>query len=66
MPPKKREKEAEGQKVPRMDQIQADHELFLQAFESEYIYDFFFSKIRFLLEKTSSLIKYSHLPHYDL
>ncbi|XP_012268132.1 polycomb protein suz12-B isoform X2 [Athalia rosae] len=33
MPPKKREKETEGQKVPRMDQIQADHELFLQAFE---------------------------------
>ncbi|XP_046751712.1 polycomb protein suz12-B isoform X1 [Diprion similis] len=33
MPPKKREKESEGQKVPRMDQIQADHELFLQAFE---------------------------------
>ncbi|KZC09482.1 PREDICTED: polycomb protein suz12-B [Dufourea novaeangliae] len=33
MPPKKREKELEGQKGPRMDQIQADHELFLQAFE---------------------------------
>lgn len=36
MPPKKREKELDGQKGPRMDQIQADHELFLQAFESEY------------------------------
>lgn len=35
MPPKKREKEAEGQNVPKTDQIQADHELFLQAFESE-------------------------------
>lgn len=35
MPPKKREKEADGQKGPRMDQIQADHELFLQAFESK-------------------------------
>ncbi|XP_063976652.1 polycomb protein suz12-B [Diachasmimorpha longicaudata] len=33
MPPKKREKELESQKPPRMDQIQADHELFLQAFE---------------------------------
>ncbi|XP_029676766.1 polycomb protein suz12-B [Formica exsecta] len=33
MPPKKREKDLEGQKGPRMDQIQADHELFLQAFE---------------------------------
>ncbi|XP_014609982.1 PREDICTED: polycomb protein suz12-B isoform X1 [Polistes canadensis] len=33
MPPKKREKELDGQKGPRMDQIQADHELFLQAFE---------------------------------
>ncbi|OAD57569.1 Polycomb protein SUZ12 [Eufriesea mexicana] len=33
MPPKKREKEVDGQKGPRMDQIQADHELFLQAFE---------------------------------
>lgn len=36
MPPKKREKDLDGQKGPRMDQIQADHELFLQAFESEY------------------------------
>lgn len=35
MPPKKREKDLDGQKGPRMDQIQADHELFLQAFESE-------------------------------
>ncbi|KAK0163652.1 hypothetical protein PV327_007313, partial [Microctonus hyperodae] len=33
MPPKKRDKELEGLKAPRMDQIQADHELFLQAFE---------------------------------
>ncbi|XP_043284267.1 polycomb protein suz12-B isoform X2 [Venturia canescens] len=33
MPPKKRDKEVDGQKAPRMDQIQADHELFLQAFE---------------------------------
>ncbi|XP_003706889.2 polycomb protein Su(z)12 [Megachile rotundata] len=33
MPPKKREKEVDGQRGPRMDQIQADHELFLQAFE---------------------------------
>ncbi|XP_053594870.1 polycomb protein suz12-B isoform X2 [Microplitis demolitor] len=33
MPPKKRDKELESQKTPRMDQIQADHELFLQAFE---------------------------------
>ncbi|KAI4493143.1 hypothetical protein M0802_009560 [Mischocyttarus mexicanus] len=33
MPPKKREKELDGPKGPRMDQIQADHELFLQAFE---------------------------------
>lgn len=41
MPPKKRDKEPDGQKAPRMDQIQADHELFLQAFESEY--PFFFA-----------------------
>ncbi|XP_046404195.1 polycomb protein suz12-A isoform X2 [Ischnura elegans] len=33
MPPKKREKDAETSKNPRMDQMQADHELFLQAFE---------------------------------
>ncbi|XP_011861500.1 PREDICTED: polycomb protein suz12-B [Vollenhovia emeryi] len=33
MPPKKREKDLDGQKGPRIDQIQADHELFLQAFE---------------------------------
>jgi hypothetical protein len=35
MPPKKREKEPETSKHIRMDQIQADHELFLQAFESK-------------------------------
>lgn len=34
MPPKKREKDADA-KNPRMDHIQADHELFLQAFESK-------------------------------
>ncbi|XP_045464922.1 polycomb protein SUZ12 [Harmonia axyridis] len=33
MPPKKRDKEAEAAKAPRIDHIQADHELFLQAFE---------------------------------
>lgn len=37
MPPKKREKDSESSKNPRMDHIQADHELFLQAFESEYV-----------------------------
>jgi hypothetical protein len=50
MPPKKRDKEAElvgavaavaaqkqqPQAPTRMDQMQADHELFLQAFESEF------------------------------
>lgn len=36
MPPKKREKEPETSKNTRMDQIQADHELFLQAFESKW------------------------------
>ncbi|KAJ8916907.1 hypothetical protein NQ315_013376 [Exocentrus adspersus] len=33
MPPKKREKEPDLSKTPRIDHIQADHELFLQAFE---------------------------------
>lgn len=33
MPPKKRDKESDHSKNPRMDHIQADHELFLQAFE---------------------------------
>ncbi|XP_076272438.1 polycomb protein Su(z)12 isoform X1 [Rhynchophorus ferrugineus] len=33
MPPKKREKETDPSKNPRIDHIQADHELFLQAFE---------------------------------
>lgn len=36
MPPKKRDKELDGQKLPRIDPVQADHELFLQAFESEF------------------------------
>lgn len=35
MPPKKREKDGDSSKNQRMDQNQADHELFLQAFESE-------------------------------
>lgn len=38
MPPKKREKDGDSTKNPRMDHIQADHELFLQAFESNYKY----------------------------
>ncbi|KAI4471537.1 polycomb group protein [Holotrichia oblita] len=33
MPPKKREKDTDSTKNPRIDHIQADHELFLQAFE---------------------------------
>ncbi|XP_023014912.1 polycomb protein Su(z)12 [Leptinotarsa decemlineata] len=33
MPPKKREKDPDNVKTPRIDHIQADHELFLQAFE---------------------------------
>ncbi|XP_022918148.1 polycomb protein Su(z)12 [Onthophagus taurus] len=33
MPPKKRDKDSDSSKNPRMDHIQADHELFLQAFE---------------------------------
>lgn len=43
MPPKKRDKEAESVKNPRVEQIQADHESFLQAFESK----FSFSKFNF-------------------
>lgn len=33
MPPKKRDKDVDPTKNPRMDHINADHELFLQAFE---------------------------------
>ena len=52
MPPKKREKEVDGQKGPRMDQIQADHELFLQAFESkDFLLPFFSFFIYFLTSK---------------
>lgn len=52
MPPKKREKEVDGQKGPRMDQIQADHELFLQAFESkDFLLSFFSFFIYFLTSK---------------
>lgn len=35
MPPKKRDKDLDSTKNPRIDHIQADHELFLQAFESK-------------------------------
>lgn len=38
MPPKKRDKDGDSSKNPRMDHIQADHELFLQAFESKRPY----------------------------
>ncbi|XP_050675164.1 polycomb protein suz12-B [Leptidea sinapis] len=33
MPPKKRDKESETNRNPKIDPLQADHELFLQAFE---------------------------------
>lgn len=36
MAPKKRDKDSDASKTPRIDHIQADHELFLQAFESMY------------------------------
>lgn len=38
MPPKKREKDPDTAKTPRIDHIQADHELFLQAFESKHCF----------------------------
>lgn len=38
MPPKKRDKELDTSKNTRTDHIQADHELFLQAFESKLRY----------------------------
>lgn len=38
MPPKKREKDSDTSKNPQIDHIQADHELFLQAFESKWIF----------------------------
>lgn len=36
MPPKKRDKDNETSKNSKLDHLQADHELFLQAFESKY------------------------------
>lgn len=35
MPPKKRDKDSETNKNSKIDHLQADHELFLQAFESK-------------------------------
>lgn len=35
MPPKKRDKDNEATKNSKIDHLQADHELFLQAFESK-------------------------------
>lgn len=35
MPPKKRDKDNEASKNSKIDHLQADHELFLQAFESK-------------------------------
>lgn len=36
MPPKKRDKDGESNKNSKIDHLQADHELFLQAFESKF------------------------------
>lgn len=36
MPPKKRDKDNDTAKSSKIDHLQADHELFLQAFESKY------------------------------
>lgn len=36
MPPKRRDKETDSSKTSRADLVQADHELFLQAFESKF------------------------------
>lgn len=36
MPPKKRDKDSETNKNSKIDHLQADHELFLQAFESKF------------------------------
>ena len=44
----KREREKQNgfkSKEERCEQIQADHELFLQAFESKYLSDFFRNKL---------------------
>lgn len=37
MPPKKRDKDSETNKNLKIDHLQADHELFLQAFESKWL-----------------------------
>jgi hypothetical protein len=39
MPPKKRDKDNETNKNSKIDHLQADHELFLQAFESKFLLD---------------------------
>lgn len=36
MPPKRRDRDSEGSRTGRMEPLQTDHELFLQAFESKY------------------------------
>lgn len=42
MPPKRKDKDPDATIKPKTDPIQADTELFLQAFESKF-YFFFFS-----------------------
>lgn len=51
MAPKKRDKESDTSKNPRIDHIQADHELFLQAFESMYYLP---EKIKFVTQRFST------------
>lgn len=45
-------------KKPKMEQIQADHELFLQAFESEY----FSTNCQYILNCTFTVVPPSSLP----
>lgn len=49
MPPKKRDKDVDSSKTPRTDTAQADHELFLQAFESEILTIFVVMCFNFML-----------------
>lgn len=51
MPPKKREKDSETNKNSKIDHLQADHELFLQAFES---------KSRSIVNTNSVLLRIAH------
>lgn len=71
MAPKKREKDSDASKNPRIDHIQADHELFLQAFESMYcfskiVFTKIYNDLKMLFSPFQSLHKFTDISEPEI